>query len=241
MYGWRAKIGVVIPSNNTVLEPEFALIAPAGVATYAARILTSGTTREGIEEMETNARRAVRELHAGGLDVIAYACLATSLVMGRGWSEDFMAQTKEDTDLPATTAATATIEGLKAVNGRKVALATPYPTKINALVQPFFEAYGLEVVAIANLPVDDHLEICAIPPSRAYRLARQADCAEADAICILATDFQTVPIIADLEKDLGKPVVTTNQALMWRSLGLAGAGAEVTGFGGLFAQSPPQA
>jgi maleate cis-trans isomerase len=239
MYGWRAKIGVVVPSNNTVLEPEFAQIAPEGVTTYAARMLTSSTTGEGIEEMETNARRAVRELHAGGLDVITYACLATSLVMGRGWSEDFIAQTKENTGLPATTAATASIEGLKAVKARRVALATPYPKDINALVQPFFESYGLEVVSIGNLPVDDHLEVCRIPPGVAYRLARQSDRPEADAICILATDFQTIPIMADLEKDIGKPAVSTNQALMWRSLGLAGVKTEVTSFSSLFAKSPP--
>lgn len=239
MYGWRAKLGIIIPSNNTILEPEFARMVPAGVSVHAARILTAGTTPEAIVEMERNAARAVTELRAGAVDALAYACLATALVKGRGWAERFMEEVERETSVPVTTAVTATLEGLTAVGARRVAVGTPYPQEIHRLLPPFFEAYGFEVVRSQTLDVKDALEVCRVPSSAAYRLARAVDTAEAQAVCIVATDFQTVDIIAALERDLRKPVVTTNQALLWRSLTLAGVGPAVTGYGRLFDQQAP--
>lgn len=234
MYGWRAKLGVIIPSNNTILEPEFARMVPEGVSVHAARILTAGTTPEAIVEMERNAARAVREVTAGGVDVIAYACLATALVKGRGWAERFIDEVRRDAGRPSTTAVTATMNGLTAVGATQVAVASPYPQEIHRLLPLFFEQYGYKVVQSKSLEVADALEVCRVPSSAAYRLARAVDTAEAQAVCIVATDFQTVDIIAALERDLGKPVVTTNQALLWRSLGLAGVGPAVMGYGQLF-------
>lgn len=239
MYGWRARLGVVIPSNNTVLEPEFARMVPDGVSVHAARILTAGTTPEAIVEMERNAARAVRELQAGALDVIAYACLATGLVKGQGWAEAFIAEMRRQTGLPITTAVTATIEGLQAVGAERVGLATPYPASIHCLLPPFLKQYGLRVVRDRNLDVKDAIEVCRVPSGVAYRLARDVDGPEVQAVCIVATDFQTVDIIEALEWDLGKPVVTTNQALLWRSLALAGVGRAVTGHGTLFERPAP--
>jgi len=222
MFGWRAKIGVVLPSNNTVLEPEWWSMAPSGVSIHSARILTSGTTAEEIIEMERNALRAVSELKAGGVDSIAYACLATSLVKGVEWSRAFMDSVVKTSSLPTTTAASATVEALQALNVSRVALATPYPHEINDLLPRFLKVYGIEVVSIRNLNVSDVLAVCEIPAASAYKLAKEVDCPEAEAVVILATDFQTVSIIDPLEEDLGKPVVTTNQALLWRCLQLSG-------------------
>ncbi len=241
MYGWRAKLGVIIPSNNTILEPEFARMVPDGVSVHAARILTAGTTPEAILEMERNASRALRELHAGAVDVIAYACLATALVKGPGWAERFIGEVVRDVELPATTAITATMDGLIALGATRVAVASPYPDEIHRLLPPFFEQHGIQVVRSQNLDIRDALEVCRVPSSTAYRLARQVNSPDAQGLCIVATDFQTVDIIAALECDLGKPVVTTNQALLWRALGLAGVGPAVTGYGRLFEQPTPPA
>ena len=233
MYGWGARIGLVIPSNNTVIEPEYWAMVPDGVSVHAARILSVGVSPEDIEKMESNAARAVEELHAGGLDVIGYACLATSLVKGRDWSETYADAVRRETGLPATTAATATVEGLKAVGAGSVVLATPYPAHINDLVAPYIESFGIEVVAVENVDLGGSLEVCKAPPDIAERLARDADRADADAICIVATDFRTIEVIAALERDLSKPVVTTNQALLWRCLRLAGVEPAIDGYGRL--------
>ena len=176
---------------------------------------------------------AVDELAAGDMSVIAYACLATSLVKGPDWTTGFQKLIEDRTGRPALTAANATVEALHSRQVSKAALATPYPDHINRLVQPFFERAGIEIVSLQNTTVKDSLEVCRLPSSVAYRLAREADRDDADAVCILATDFRTIDVLDALERDLGKPVISTNQALLWRALGLAGVRGDVPGYGSL--------
>ena len=82
MYGWRARLGLVIPANNTVIEPEFARMLPEGVTAFGAKIRSHGLSAKGIERMVENSHRAVEELAVGDMSAFAYACLATSLVKG---------------------------------------------------------------------------------------------------------------------------------------------------------------
>jgi maleate cis-trans isomerase len=233
MYGFKAKIGLVIPSNNTVVEPELWAMCPAGVTVHGNRILTHGSTPEGIIEMEKSAERAYLELAAGQMSVTAYACLATSLVKGVDWTREVGRKITSATGKPATTAATATVEALKACGVRRVAVATPYVDRIHAYVQPFFESMGLAVVAHLNLNVQNSLDLWRIPDEEVMAFARKVDVPEAEALCIVATDLPTAGIIQKLEDQLGKPVVTTNQAILWKCLALAGVTDAVAGYGRL--------
>jgi maleate isomerase len=233
MYGWRARIGLVIPTNNTVIEPEFGILAPSGVSAHAARIMAGGMTPEGISRMVENSHRAVKELQAGDMSVIAYACLATSLVKGVEWTTEFEHSVRDGTGRPATTAASATVAALHALKVSRVALATPYPDRFNALLTPLFGAADIEIVSLRSVKVADSLEVCRLPHSITYRLARESDVDRAEAVCVLATDIRTIDVLEALERDLGKPALSTNQALMWRSLALAGVNTEIGGFGSL--------
>jgi len=237
LYGFKAKIGLVIPSNNTVVEPELWAMCPPGVTVHGNRILTHGSTPEGIIEMEKSATRAFSELAAGQMSVMAYACLATSLVKGLDWTQAVASKVEHDTRHPATTAATATIEALKACGAQRVAVATPYVDRIHAYVVPFFEAMGLEVVAHRNLNVQNSLDLWRLPGEEVMAFARSVDVPEADALCIVATDLPTATIIQTLETELGKPVVTTNQAILWKCLTLAGVPDSVSGYGRLLTLS----
>lgn len=236
MFGWRGKIGLVIPSNNTVIEPEFWSMRPPGVTIHSARILSHGNTPDGIVQMEKSAARAVQELHAGQMDVLAYACLATSLVKGREWTADVVSRIEQDTGRRATTAATAMVDALHAIGASRVALAAPYPDRINDLLAPFFRSFGLSVMSVRSLRVENSLELWRIPPDAVFDLARSVDTGDADAVCIVATDFPTVSIIEDLEREFRKPVVTTNQALMWHCMKLLGLQEPIAGVGRLLAR-----
>lgn len=85
------------------------------------------------------------------------------------------------------------------------------------------------------MAVKDSLEVCRLEPSVAYRLARRADRETADAVCILATDIRSIDVLDTLEQDLGKPAISTNQALLWGCLKACGIGDPVAGFGSLLA------
>jgi len=237
LYGHRAKIGLVIPSNNTVIEPELWAMRPAGVTVHGNRILAKGNTPEGIVEMEKSASRAVAELKHGRMSVIVYACLATSLVKGPGWTREVERRIAADAGCPATTAATATLEALRALGVRRVAIASPYPDQIQALLPGYIAEFGLDLVSTRNLGINNSLELWKIPGIEVRAFARAVDVPQAEALCIVATDLPTVGEIAKLESELGKPVVTTNQAILWKALALAGIGEPIHGFGILLSQS----
>lgn len=237
LYGSRAKIGLVIPSNNTVIEPELWAMRPPGVTVHGNRILTRGNTPEGIVEMEKSAARAVSELKAGQMDVIVYACLATSLVKGLPWTREVARQITAETGNPATTAATATLDALLSLGVQRVAIATPYTDRIQAFVPGFVAEFGLDLVATRNLGVQNSLELWKIPGEELRAFARSVDSPRAEALCIVATDLPTIGEIAALERELGKPVVTTNQAILWKALRLAGVDEPIKGFGSLLERS----
>ena len=234
MYGWRLKIGVLTPANNVVIEPEFYRFAPSGVGIYTTRMLTSGThSIKGLIEMEQSAQRGADELAATGVNVIVYACLSTSLAKEMDWSESLVREITKRTGIPATTASLATIEGLRALGLKKIAIGSPFPPEINDRVKSYLENYGFEIVAIESLFVSDEAEIGRIQPDAIYKLGKNADRNDAEGVCLLATDISTLDIIDSLERDLGKPTVTTNQAILWKTLGLGGVRPEIPNCGTL--------
>lgn len=237
MYGWRMKLGILTPANNVVIEPEYYHLLPPGVAAYTTRMLTSGThSLDGLVTMEKNAQRGVEELAATKVDVIVYACLSTSLAKEEGWSEAFAAGVQESTGIPATTAAVATVEALKSMGLERVAIGSPFPKEIDGQIKPFMKRYGIEVLRTVSLEVSDEAEIGRIPPDAIYHLGKEADDANAQGVCLMATDISTLDVVEALERDLSKPVVTTNQAILWQALRLGGVRAEIPGCGALLRQ-----
>lgn len=229
MLGWRRRLGLLVPANNGVIEPELAAWLPEGAALHATRMIVEGPFEPAaLQRMERQAERGLAELELTRVDAIAYACLATSLVKGAAWDAAFARRSP----LPAFTAATATVEALSAVGARRIALVSPYPASIQALVEPYFRARGFQVTAASSLDAGDYEAVTRIPPWELYRVARGLDLGAADALCVLATDLQTLAVIETLEADLGVPVVTSNQAILWKGLrGIAtrGPGRLMTG------------
>jgi len=224
MYGWRLKIGVIAPANNAVIEPELNRRLPEGVSLLATKLQGStGEMAEGnIQAMEATTERAVRMLDVAEVGVMVYACMGTALVKGVAWSDTLRREMEQITRAPVTTAAQLTMAGLRRMKVRRVAIATPYPPMLQPLVAPYFEAHGFEVVSETHLGVSNVRQVGTFGPEAAYRLARSLDLSRADGVCILATDFRTLEAVEWLERDLGKPVVTTNQAILWGALRTAG-------------------
>lgn len=232
-YGHRAKIGLVIPSNNTVIEPELWSMRPAGVTVHGHRIQARGNTPEGIVEMEKSADRAVGELAHGRMTAIMYSCLATSLVKGLDWTRSVAARIQTSTSIPAGTAAGATFDAVRSTGAHRVAIASPYPDRIQSLLPPFVAEYGLELVSARNMGIQNSLELWKISGDTLREFVRAADHPKAEVMCIVATDLPTVVEIATLEQELGKPVITTNQAILWKALALCGIDQPIQGFGQL--------
>lgn len=219
VYGARGKVGIVVPANNSVIEPEFWSALPAGVALYATRILARGDlTPAAVERMETQVDRAIDELDATGVDVIAYADMVTTFIMPRGWNEAKVAAIAERTGVRALSAWTALRDALAALNVRRFALGTPYPAAIHALARPFFAAQGFEIVGDATLDVLAMRDVPKIDSARLTAFVERLPQPRADAIVLLATDLPTFGAIEALEARFGCPVLSSNQVILWAAL-----------------------
>jgi maleate isomerase len=234
MLGARGMIGLIVPSNNTVILPEFYSALPDGVTAYETRMRVEGElTPEILRKMVGDAEAAADLLRQTQVDFICYCCMASTIVKGWVWERDLLARFASKARKGVTSANCALRDALTALGAKRVALVTPYPDDLNALLPAFFSAGGFEVTAVAGTPVRDVAAVREIPPDQVFRTARSLAVEDVDAVCLLATDMHTFPIIEKLERDRGRPVLTSNQALLWASLRALGITAPMAGFGKL--------
>ncbi len=234
VYGPRGKIGIVIPANNSVIEPELWSVLPAGVALYGTRVIARGDlTPEAIHRMETQVDRAVDELEATGVDVIAYADMVTTFIMEKGWNEAKVAAIAERTGCKAISAWTALRDALATLGVRRFALGTPYPAAIHARALPFFKGQGFEVVGDATLDVLAMRDVPKIDGVALETFVAGLERNGADAIVLLATDLPTFASIDRLEQRWGCRVLSSNQVILHAALRAAGVNDAVPGLGRL--------
>jgi len=240
VYGSRAKLGVIVPPTNTANEAEWNRMAPDGVSVHSVRmpLHTDTTSAHGKQALYDDVGKFSRDLAQAGVSVVAYGCTAGSMVTPMEQLPGFM---RKETGIPAITTAQSLVLGLRALGARKVAVATPYHDALNDHEIHFLADQGIETVAMrglgigANGPAEYRL-IARVPLDQVYAHARGAFVPAADALLISCTDFATLPLIERLERDIGKPVVTSNQATFWAALRAAGVQDRFTSFGALLQQ-----
>jgi maleate isomerase len=234
IYGRGGRLGAVIPANNSVIEPEWWSVLPPDTALHATRILARGDlTVEAVRRMETSVDRAVDELAATGVDVIAYCDMVTTFIMEPGWNEAKVAEISKRTGVPAVSAWTALRDALAALGVRRFVLGTPYPAAIHALAPPFFAARDYELTGHATLDIVKMHDVPKVSPRGLLRFIEQLPRQNADAIVLLATDLPSFSLIAQAEQTFGVALLTSNQTLLWSALRAAGNTAPIPKLGRL--------
>jgi len=220
-YSSRAKIGLIVPPTNTVNEAEWGRMMPDGVTFHTVRMpLHPPGHGATIDKVAQDIAAKAAELTPAGVDVVAYACTAGSMVTPPD------ALCKSATALagvPTVTTAAAIVAALHALGARRLSIATPYHDALNDHEVAFLEAAGFEVLAIAGLGIgsngpSDYPRIARTPLDTVMDHARAAFVRGSDALLITCTDFPTLPLIEPLERELSVPVVTSNQATLWQAL-----------------------
>ena len=234
MYGFRALIGLIVPSVNTTIEPEFNAMKPEGVSVHVTRLLyRSGSSLAGLERMAQGTEEAAELLATAGVNIIAYACTIGSLVKGIGWDQELINRIEMISGIPATTTTTSIIQAFRAFGVKRVAIATPYGKQLNEAEREFFEAHGIKVVRMKGLDMDRE-DMHQASAETTYELACQVDTREADAVFISCTNFKSITVIDRLEKRLHKLVFSSNTATMWNVMKRLGLGEQIKGYGKLF-------
>ena len=230
-YGLRLRIGLLVPSSNTTMEPDFHSMAPKGVSVHTARMRLDEVTPDGLIRMADDAERGAALLATAGVDVIVYGCTTGSLVGGVKWEESLVRNIHENTGVRATSTSGAVVLALRSLSARRVGVATPYTDVLNRLETQFLEDHGFQVAAIEGLGLVDNLEIGRVERDVIEGLI-EAVASEADTIFISCTNLPALDLIDGLERRHGRPVVTSNQASLWAALRDSGV-KEIPGYGEL--------
>lgn len=238
--GWRARIGVVVPSPNAVLEPLYNRIVPAGITVHFSRMFLENAGRDELLEMDRTAGMdAIRDVASCGSDALIYACTASSVLQPPGYDDEMIEKMTSSTGKPSTTVTESIRRGLEAFGAKRIVIVSPYVDEIDRAERTFFERAGYEVAATRSLGIADARELASPGPEEIYRLAKETWDPSADALVVSCANFRSHDVIEALEADLGVPVITSTQAPLWRALRMAGVPDAIESLGRLFREPGP--
>lgn len=230
MTGWRARIGVV-GAAESLTEGAFNRYAPDGVEICTTRFSTGGTTVAGYANSVEAAVSAANIFERFPKDIILLACTAASCAGGFGWDQQCIQKLEAATHCPATTAITAVVDALRALNSKKIAMWTPYSEEVTLTEKAFLEQSGIAVSSVKM--IDAKRFGGAMDGGCVYRSVREMELTGVDTIFISCMAVDTMGIIEPLEADLGLPVITSNQASLWSVLQKCGVREPIMGIGRL--------
>jgi maleate isomerase len=231
----ETRLGVIVPSVNSVVEAWYPRVVPDGVSVHFARMLMpAGTSPERIIEMDrTDGVHSIHQLASCRPHAIAYGCTASSIVQGHQFDAHLREEIRESAGVPGTSATHSIFTACAALGMRRVTAVSPYPAEVDAAEHRFFAEGGVETIAGACLGITDGFGLAEPTPEAILDLALGAWDPASDGVIIACLNFRSHPMIEALEARIGKPVVTSTQATLWHVLRLAGVGTPIPGYGRL--------
>ena len=214
------RIGTIVPSTNRNLEPDFFLLAPAGVSLHFVRVSSGEVSAiPDSVQMQKYARSEIelptQLLVDARVDVIAYGCTSATLSSSPEFDETLSRNIESLGGIPTVTAAGALLEAVGALGVSKAAFVSPYVRELHEGAMTFLTTSGLDIVSEQDVGCELNNYEQEMSPRAVYDLASRADSKSAEVVILSCTEMRAVEAIAALELDLGKPVVTSNQALMY--------------------------
>ena len=228
-YGTRAKIGMMFPSANFVAEPQMNAMLPPGVSLHATRLhLDSANHLSMLERTE----EATALLADAEVDVIAFHCTGVTM-----YDLDVVDQVKRRmasvTSTKTVVTADAIVAALRLLGASRIVLVTPYLQETNEREKAFLTHHGITVLSDRGLQLSSAAAFGAVTPREWYDHVVAMRRPDAEAYFLSCTAIKSSETIDALEAELGKPVISSNQAVLWSALRTAGITDGVAGFGRL--------
>lgn len=237
-YG-ATRLGVLVPSGNSVAETELRAMLPTKVTMLTTRLALRGSSEPELLAMLTDLDAAASLLGHAEPDAIAFHCTAVS-TFAPHLAGEIRGRITAATGRPAIATADAILAAFRVLDARRVLLVTPYIAPVHQREISFLEQHGLTIAGGSYLGVDTNAAMARIPPGAiAEQVHTAAAAVQADACFISCTAIRSAGLIAELEASLGMPVITSNQVLVWHALRILAVRAAVAGFGRLFESHGP--
>ena len=239
--GYRAKLGVIVPSTNTVVEADFARLAPHGVTCHAGRMYVANPALGSDADFETLLTEIRSSIRIAIRDVMT--CEPDHLVMGMSsetfWggvegNRAFIERVRAETGLAVSTGPSACEAGLRALGVRRIAAFSPYQPVADRQVRRFFEEAGFDVLCVAGLRCPTATSIAQVGEERLREVLRELNSPDAEAIVQVGTNLPMLRLADEAERWLGKPVLAINATTLWHALRALGIRDRIDGAGRLF-------
>jgi maleate cis-trans isomerase len=208
----RARVGLIIPSVNTYSEPQFNRFAPDGLGIHVARARVAGQWKRPLPELKDEIAGAAKLLSDCHPDVIVFHCTDTSMTQGPQGEGKILDIVKDATGIEAMATSRLVLEALQTLGIKKLVLLTPY--KSNKAVIDYLTAAGVTVLRDVAMKLEAK-DFGSVTPADWARMAKELDGSDADGVFLSCTNTTQIEAIAEIERMLGKPVVNSNQAVLW--------------------------
>ena len=229
------RIGLITLASDFRIEKDFNnVIYGKEIDLFSNRIhcynpLTNETLKKMAEDI-TNVTKEI--LPEQKLDCVAYGC--TSGTIAAGYSSIYEKVNLAKPNTKVTTPITSAIKALKKFNINKISVFTPYTDEINHSVAEYFKKENIEVVSLSYFDISSDLDIGKVDQDYLFEVLSKIDLSESGALFVSCTALPVLSIIDNLEKKLGKIVLSSNQTLIWDTLKEISYNKNIDGFGQLF-------
>jgi maleate isomerase len=225
------RIGLIALATDFNSEQDLRRMYPDGVELFTNRVLNANpVTLANLRNMAGDISRAAGGILPGfSLDAMIYGCTSGTVANG---AEKIEALVHESCPgIPVTNPVSAALAAFEHLGANKISILTPYTEEVNLEMAAYFEGHGIEVINIAGFGYQSDIEMTGIPPEEIAQAAAKVCDEEADLLFVSCTAIRASLVIEQIEQSIEKPVVTSNQALVWHSLRLVGYTNGLSGYG----------
>tara|TARA_B100001996_G_scaffold277819_1_gene218340 strand:- start:132 stop:881 length:750 start_codon:yes stop_codon:yes gene_type:complete len=231
---FNPKVGLIVLSTDYTIESDFnAVCRDLPLDVFINRIHNQNPlTKENLSKMQDELESVAKKiLPDEKIDTIAYGCTSGTIAIGEDNVKKKILLAKPGCYV--TTPVTSAIKAFNEMNIKKIAVFTPYPESVNKTIFEYFTKKNIDVLSFTSLNLDLDSDIAKVDPKYLLDALTKLDTADADALFISCTALPVLKILDDLEKKIQKPVLSSNQTLIWDTIRSIGHKSSIKGYGKL--------
>jgi maleate isomerase len=236
--GFRKRIGIVVPSTNTTVQPECDMLRPRGVTNHTARstikerpLNTEQAFMEHMQAMRDGTGTAIDQIMTAGVDHLIMGIALETFWGGVAPSKKLQAELEERAGVGVSMGSSATVAALQKFGAKKIAILTPHQQRGDDTVRHYMSEAGFEIIRLKGLRCTSPRAIAQVPLDEIRGSLRELNGDDVDALVQVGTALPTVAAAAEAERWFGRPVLAVNAVTYWDALRRSGINDRVYGFG----------